>query len=134
MFEFERNDPDPVRRLLISSRAGPRRFCYEGGMPLEVWTTGAGVPGLASRHASAAEAAGYDGLALVDSQNLSVPPSGRCSVRRTCVVHYSVSPLNARSRLLRAPQFGVQMIRALDPLLGPRRMLSTCVFFLLHAM
>ena len=40
-------------------------------MPLEVWTTGAGVPGLAERHAAAAESAGYDGLALVDSQNLA---------------------------------------------------------------
>jgi 5,10-methylenetetrahydromethanopterin reductase len=38
---------------------------------LEIWTTGAGVPGLAARHAAAAEAAGYDGLALVDSQNLA---------------------------------------------------------------
>jgi 5,10-methylenetetrahydromethanopterin reductase len=38
---------------------------------LEVWTTGAGLPGLAARHAAAAEAAGYDGLALVDSQNLA---------------------------------------------------------------
>jgi 5,10-methylenetetrahydromethanopterin reductase len=38
---------------------------------LEVWTTGAGVPGLAARHAAAAEQAGYDGLALVDSQNLA---------------------------------------------------------------
>ena len=40
-------------------------------MAIEVWTTGAGVPGLAARHAAAAEAAGYDGLALVDSQNLA---------------------------------------------------------------
>jgi 5,10-methylenetetrahydromethanopterin reductase len=38
---------------------------------LEVWATGAGVPGLAARHAAAAEKAGYDGLALVDSQNLA---------------------------------------------------------------
>jgi 5,10-methylenetetrahydromethanopterin reductase len=36
-----------------------------------VWTTGAGIPGLAARHAAAAEQAGYDGLALVDSQNLA---------------------------------------------------------------
>jgi 5,10-methylenetetrahydromethanopterin reductase len=40
-------------------------------MALEIWATGAGVPGLAARHAAAAEAAGYDGLALVDSQNLA---------------------------------------------------------------
>jgi len=39
--------------------------------PLEVWATGAGVPGLAARHAASVEAAGYDGLALVDSQNLA---------------------------------------------------------------
>jgi 5,10-methylenetetrahydromethanopterin reductase len=38
---------------------------------LEVWATGAGVPGLAARDAAAAEQAGYDGLALVDSQNLA---------------------------------------------------------------
>ncbi len=38
---------------------------------LEVWATGAGVPGLAARHAAAAEQAGYDGLSLVDSQNLA---------------------------------------------------------------
>jgi 5,10-methylenetetrahydromethanopterin reductase len=38
---------------------------------LEVWATGAGIPGLAARHAAAVEQAGYDGLALVDSQNLA---------------------------------------------------------------
>ena len=38
---------------------------------LEVFTTGAAIPGLAARHAAAAEAAGSDGLALVDSQNLA---------------------------------------------------------------
>jgi 5,10-methylenetetrahydromethanopterin reductase len=38
---------------------------------LEVWATGAGIPGLAARHAAAVEKAGYDGLALVDSQNLA---------------------------------------------------------------
>jgi 5,10-methylenetetrahydromethanopterin reductase len=38
---------------------------------LEVWATGAGIPGLAARRAAAAEQAGYDGLALVDSQNLA---------------------------------------------------------------
>jgi 5,10-methylenetetrahydromethanopterin reductase len=38
---------------------------------LEVWATGAGIPGLAARHAAAVERAGYDGLALVDSQNLA---------------------------------------------------------------
>jgi len=39
--------------------------------PLEVWSTSAGVPGLAERRAAAAETAGYHGLALVDSQNLA---------------------------------------------------------------
>ncbi len=38
---------------------------------LEVWATGAGIPGLAARRAAAVEQAGYDGLALVDSQNLA---------------------------------------------------------------
>jgi 5,10-methylenetetrahydromethanopterin reductase len=38
---------------------------------VEIWATGAGIPGLAARHAAAAEQAGYDGLALVDSQNLA---------------------------------------------------------------
>ena len=33
----------------------------------EIWATGAGIPGLAARRAGAAERAGYDGLALVDS-------------------------------------------------------------------
>ena len=37
----------------------------------EIWATGAGFPGLAARHAEAAEQAGWDGLALVDSQNLA---------------------------------------------------------------
>ncbi len=37
----------------------------------EIWATGAGIPGLAARRAATAERAGYDGLALVDSQNLA---------------------------------------------------------------
>lgn len=37
----------------------------------EVWTLGVGLPGLAARQASRVEAAGWDGLAVVDSQNLS---------------------------------------------------------------
>jgi 5,10-methylenetetrahydromethanopterin reductase len=37
----------------------------------EVWTLGVGLPGLAARHAARVEAAGWDGLAIVDSQNLS---------------------------------------------------------------
>ncbi|HLZ73176.1 MAG TPA: LLM class flavin-dependent oxidoreductase [Dehalococcoidia bacterium] len=38
---------------------------------VEVWTSGAGVPGQSARQAAAAERAGFDGLAFVDSQNLA---------------------------------------------------------------
>jgi 5,10-methylenetetrahydromethanopterin reductase len=37
----------------------------------EMWTVGVGLPGMAARSATAAEAAGWHGLAIVDSQNLS---------------------------------------------------------------
>ena len=37
----------------------------------EMWTVGVGLPAMAARSAVAAEAAGWDGLAIVDSQNLS---------------------------------------------------------------
>jgi 5,10-methylenetetrahydromethanopterin reductase len=37
----------------------------------ELWTMGVGLPGLAARQAARVEAAGWDGLAVVDSQNLS---------------------------------------------------------------
>jgi 5,10-methylenetetrahydromethanopterin reductase len=40
----------------------------------EVWTVGAGLPGMAAKQAERAEAAGYDGLVLVDSQNLAGDP------------------------------------------------------------
>ncbi len=40
----------------------------------EVWATGAGVPGFSARLAERAEAAGYDGIAFVDSQNLAGDP------------------------------------------------------------
>jgi 5,10-methylenetetrahydromethanopterin reductase len=40
----------------------------------EVWTVGVGLPGMAARQAERAEAAGYDGLVLVDSQNLAGDP------------------------------------------------------------
>lgn len=36
-----------------------------------LWTLGVGIPGLAVRQAERAEASGWDGLALVDSQNLA---------------------------------------------------------------
>jgi alkanesulfonate monooxygenase SsuD/methylene tetrahydromethanopterin reductase-like flavin-dependent oxidoreductase (luciferase family) len=36
----------------------------------EVWTTGIAWPGVVERAARRAEAAGFDGLAVVDSQNL----------------------------------------------------------------
>ena len=42
--------------------------------PLEVWTTGIAWPGLIERAARRAEAAGFDGLAVVDSQNLAGDP------------------------------------------------------------
>ena len=41
---------------------------------IEVWTVGVGLPGWAVRAAVAAEGAGWDGLAIVDSQNLSGDP------------------------------------------------------------
>jgi 5,10-methylenetetrahydromethanopterin reductase len=39
--------------------------------PVEMWTVGVGLPGFAARTAAGAEANGWDGLAIVDSQNLS---------------------------------------------------------------
>jgi 5,10-methylenetetrahydromethanopterin reductase len=41
---------------------------------LEVWTMGVGVPGLSVMQAERAEAAGFDGMQLVDSQNLAGDP------------------------------------------------------------
>lgn len=38
---------------------------------VEIWTNGTGIPGAAARRAVAAEAAGFDGMTVVDSQNLS---------------------------------------------------------------
>jgi 5,10-methylenetetrahydromethanopterin reductase len=46
---------------------------------LELWTTGAGVPGQTARRAERAERAGYDGITFVDSQNLA----GDCYVALT---------------------------------------------------
>ncbi|MEY2567629.1 MAG: 5,10-methylenetetrahydromethanopterin reductase [Actinomycetota bacterium] len=43
-------------------------------MGAEVWTVGAGVPGFVARQAERAEMAGYDGLLMVDSQNLAGDP------------------------------------------------------------
>jgi 5,10-methylenetetrahydromethanopterin reductase len=40
----------------------------------EVWTMGAGMPGLAERQAERAEAAGFAGIQMVDSQNLAGDP------------------------------------------------------------
>jgi 5,10-methylenetetrahydromethanopterin reductase len=42
--------------------------------PVEVWTTGIAWPGAIERAARRAEAAGFDGLAVVDSQNLAGDP------------------------------------------------------------
>jgi 5,10-methylenetetrahydromethanopterin reductase len=43
-------------------------------MAAEVWTMGVGLPGMAARQAERAEAAGFDGIAMVDSQNLAGDP------------------------------------------------------------
>ncbi len=43
-------------------------------MTPEVWTTGIAWPGVVERAAGRAEAAGFDGLAVVDSQNLAGDP------------------------------------------------------------
>src|SRR2546430_17742771 len=40
----------------------------------EVWTTGIAWPGAVERAAARAEGAGFDGLAVVDSQNLAGDP------------------------------------------------------------
>lgn len=41
---------------------------------VQVWTNGVGIPGAAARRAADAEAAGFDGMTVVDSQNLSGDP------------------------------------------------------------
>ena len=43
-------------------------------MGVEVWTMGVGLPGLTTMQAERAEAVGFDGLLLVDSQNLAGDP------------------------------------------------------------
>jgi 5,10-methylenetetrahydromethanopterin reductase len=43
-------------------------------MGAEVWTTGIAWPGVIERAARAAESAGFDGMAVVDSQNLAGDP------------------------------------------------------------
>jgi 5,10-methylenetetrahydromethanopterin reductase len=43
-------------------------------MTVEVWTMGVGLPGMAARQAERAEAAGFSGIAMVDSQNLAGDP------------------------------------------------------------
>jgi 5,10-methylenetetrahydromethanopterin reductase len=40
----------------------------------EIWTTGIAWPGAVERAAVRAEGAGFDGLAVVDSQNLAGDP------------------------------------------------------------
>jgi 5,10-methylenetetrahydromethanopterin reductase len=42
--------------------------------PAEIWTTGIAWPGAVERAAARAEATGFDGLAVVDSQNLAGDP------------------------------------------------------------
>ena len=41
---------------------------------MEIWTTGAGIPGLGVRQARRAEDEGWDGIGFVDSQNLAGDP------------------------------------------------------------
>ncbi len=41
---------------------------------VQVWTNGVGIPGAAVRRATDVEAAGFDGMTVVDSQNLSGDP------------------------------------------------------------
>src|SRR5258708_16341608 len=43
-------------------------------MGLEIWTAGVGIPGLTARMARRAEDEGWDGIGLVDSQNLAGDP------------------------------------------------------------
>lgn len=43
-------------------------------MSVEVWTSGLGLPGLTVRQARVAEEEGWDGIGLVDSQNLAGDP------------------------------------------------------------
>lgn len=52
-------------------------------MPLEVWTSGAGVPRANVRQAVRAEEAGFDGIVYVDSQNLS----GDCYIALALAAH-----------------------------------------------
>jgi 5,10-methylenetetrahydromethanopterin reductase len=41
---------------------------------VQIWTNGVGIPGAAARRAPEVEAAGFDGMTVVDSQNLSGDP------------------------------------------------------------
>ncbi len=52
-------------------------------MTLQVWTLGLSLPKLAARQAAAAERAGFDGFAVVDSQNLA----GDCYVALALAAH-----------------------------------------------
>src|SRR5438552_1390469 len=50
-----------------------RRSCHAPSKvgPVELWTSGISLPRYAAKTAARVEAAGYDGLLLVDSQNLA---------------------------------------------------------------
>ena len=67
----------------------------------EIWTTGIADPRLAPRHAASAEAAGWDGFAVVDSQNLT----GDCWValalaaRETSTIGLGTAVTNLVTRL-----------------------------------
>lgn len=51
--------------------------------PLEIWSNGAGVPKAFARRAAQLEQAGFDGVTVVDSQNLA----GDCYVALALAAH-----------------------------------------------
>jgi 5,10-methylenetetrahydromethanopterin reductase len=66
----------------------------------EIWTTGIAWPGVVERAAARAEAAGFDGLAVVDSQNLAGDPwvGLALAARETERVHLGTAVTNPVTR------------------------------------
>src|SRR5947207_12505172 len=60
-----------------------RKECHAHPVTAEFWTMGVGLPKVAVRQAERAEASGWDGLMLVDSQNLA----GDCYVGLALAAH-----------------------------------------------
>src|SRR3954471_670295 len=58
-------------------------FCHAHPVTAEFWTMGVGLPKVAVRQAERAEASGWDGLLLVDSQNLA----GDCYIGLALAAH-----------------------------------------------